>query len=38
MSTDFDDVVDQRQEVRRHEMNVALRWSAFLTFGSVLLS
>ena len=38
MSTDFDDVVDQRQEVRRHEMKVALRWSAFLTFGFVLVT
>ncbi len=38
MSTDFDDVVDQRQEVRRHEMNVALLWSAILTFGFVLVT
>ncbi len=38
MSTDFDDVVDQRQEVRRHEMKVALLWSAILTFGFVLVT
>ena len=34
----FDDVVDQRIEVRRHEMNVALRWAAVLTFGFVLVT
>ena len=34
----FDDVVDQRYENRRHEMNVALRWSAVLTFGFVLVT
>ena len=34
----FDDVVDQRYEHRRHEMNVALRWSAVLTFGFVLVT
>ena len=38
MSTDFDDVVDQRIEVRRHEMKVALRWSAALTLGFVLVT
>jgi len=34
----FDDVVDQRVEVRRKEMKVALRWSAALTFGFVLIT
>jgi membrane-associated phospholipid phosphatase len=34
----FDDVVNQRYEHRRHEMNVALRWSAVLTFGFVLVT
>ncbi|MEY3156358.1 MAG: hypothetical protein RL257_378, partial [Actinomycetota bacterium] len=34
----FDDVVDQRVEVRRKEMKVALRWSATLTFGFVLIT
>jgi len=34
----FDDVVDQRYENRRHEMNVALRWTAVLTFGFVLVT
>lgn len=34
----FDDVVDQRYEHRRHEMNIALRWSAVLTFGFVLVT
>jgi membrane-associated phospholipid phosphatase len=34
----FADVVDQRLEVRRHEMNVALRWSAFLTLGFALVT
>lgn len=38
MSTEYQDVVDQRLEVRRHEMNVALRWSAALTFGFVLVT
>ncbi|MFM1796560.1 MAG: hypothetical protein RL733_341 [Actinomycetota bacterium] len=38
MSTDFSDVVDQRIEVRRQEMKFALRWSAFLTFGFVLVT
>lgn len=38
MSTDFDDVVDQKFEVRRHEMKVAMRWSAALTFGFVLVT
>jgi membrane-associated phospholipid phosphatase len=34
----FDDVVDQRVEVRRKEMKVALRWSALLTLGFVLIT
>jgi membrane-associated phospholipid phosphatase len=34
----FDDVVDQRYEHRRHEMNVALRWTAVLSFGFVLVT
>jgi membrane-associated phospholipid phosphatase len=34
----FDDVVDQRYENRRHEMNVAWRWTAVLTFGFVLVT
>ncbi len=34
----FDDVVDQRVEVRRKEMKVALRWSAALTLGFVLIT
>ena len=34
----FDDVVDQRYEHRRHEMNVALRWTAVLTFGFALVT
>ena len=38
MSTEFDDVVDQKIEVRRHEMKIALRWSAALTFGFVLVT
>ena len=38
MSTDFDDVVDQKIEVRRHEMKIALRWSSALTFGFVLVT
>ena len=38
MSTEFDDVVDQKIEVRRHEMKMALRWSAALTFGFVLVT
>jgi membrane-associated phospholipid phosphatase len=38
MSTDFSDVVDQRIEVRRQEMKFALRWSAFLTFGFILVT
>ena len=32
----FEDVVDQRYEHRRHEMNVALRWAAVLSFGFAL--
>ena len=38
MSTELDDVVDQKIEVRRHEMKMALRWSAALTFGFVLVT
>ncbi len=34
----FNDVVDQRYEHRRHEMNVALRWTAVLTFGFILVT
>ena len=34
----FDDVVDQRPDHRRHEMNVALRWAAVLTFGFILVT
>ena len=34
----FDDVVDQNLDHRRHEMNIALRWAAVLTFGFVLVT
>lgn len=34
----FDDVVDQRLEVRRHEMAVALRWSVGLFVAFVLVT
>ena len=34
----FDDVVDQRLEVRRHEMAVALRWSVGLLIAFVLVT
>jgi len=34
----FDDVVDQNVDHRRHEMNIALRWAAVLTFGFVLVT
>ena len=34
----FDDVVDQRPDHRRHEMNVALRWAAVLTVGFTLVT
>jgi len=34
----FDDVVDQRLEVRRREMVVALRWSGALFLGFVLVT
>ena len=34
----FEDVVDQRYEHRRHEMNVALRWAAVLSFGFALVT
>ncbi|MFM8783139.1 MAG: phosphatase PAP2 family protein [Actinomycetota bacterium] len=39
MIAKFDDVVDQRLEVRRHEMAVALRWSVglFIAFAFVTL-
>lgn len=34
----FDDVVDQRLEVRRHEMAVALRWSVGLLLAFILVT
>lgn len=34
----FDDVVDQRLEVRRHEMAVALRWSGVLFLAFILVT
>jgi hypothetical protein len=34
----FDDVVDQRIEIRRREMNVALTWCAVLLLGFVLVT
>lgn len=34
----FDDVVDQSPDHRRHEMNIALRWAAVLSFGFVLVT
>lgn len=34
----FDDVVDQRVEVRRREMKAALRWSVALAIGFVLIT
>jgi membrane-associated phospholipid phosphatase len=34
----FDDVVDQRLEVRRREMAVALRWSGSLLIGFILIT
>ncbi|MGA0113380.1 MAG: phosphatase PAP2 family protein [Candidatus Nanopelagicaceae bacterium] len=34
----FDDVVDQRVEVRRKEMKTALIWSGFLTLGFLLIT
>ena len=38
MNARFDDVVDQRLEVRRHEMAIALRWSAGLFVAFVLVT
>ena len=38
MTSSFDDVVDQRIEVRRREMTMALRWSAGLFLGFVLVT
>ena len=38
MSSQFEDVVDQRQEVRRHEMAVALRWSGTLLLGFIAIT
>jgi membrane-associated phospholipid phosphatase len=38
MTQQFDDVVDQRLEVRRREMAVALRWSAILLLGFIAIS
>ena len=34
----FDDVVDQRIEIRRKEMNVALTWCVILLLGFVLVT
>ena len=34
----YDDVVDQNPDHRRHEMYVALRWAAVLSFGFVLVT
>ena len=38
MTQQFDDVVDQRLEVRRHEMAVALRWSGLLFLGYIAIT
>lgn len=38
MIAKFDDVVDQRLEVRRHEMAVALRWSVGLFIAFILIT
>lgn len=38
MSSQFEDVVDQRQEVRRHDMAVALRWSGALLLGFIAIT
>ena len=38
MTSKFDDVVDQRLEVRRHEMAVALRWSGLLLLGFIAIA
>ncbi len=38
MIAKFDDVVDQRLEVRRHEMAVALRWSGGLFIAFILVT
>ena len=38
MTQQFDDVVDQRIEVRRHEMAVALRWSGVLFLGFIAVT
>lgn len=38
MSRLFEDVVDQRLEVRRREMSIALRWSGLLFLGFVLVT
>lgn len=38
MTQHFDDVVDQRLEVRRHEMAVALRWSGLLFLAFIAVS
>ena len=38
MMETFDDVVDQRLDVRRREMAVALRWSASLLIGFILVT
>ena len=34
----FKDVVDQNPDHRRHEMYVALRWAAVLSFGFLLVT
>jgi membrane-associated phospholipid phosphatase len=38
MTKSFDDVVDQRLEVRRHDMKVALRWAMALLMAFVLVT
>jgi membrane-associated phospholipid phosphatase len=38
MTKSFDDVVDQRLEVRRHDMKVALRWAMALLTAFVLVT
>lgn len=38
MTKSFDDVVDQRLEVRRHDMAVALRWAIALFAAFILVT
>lgn len=38
MNSQFENVADQRQKVRRHEMAVALRWSGVLFLGFVAVT